>query len=92
MDNISFKLKKYSEYLINEYDEIKCNDGGRVMSDLKQFYEEGKIKDLIFKNTSYTTKTIILNLFKDKILLFSKSRNINLNLMSFEEWSTNNSE
>jgi hypothetical protein len=40
-------LRKYSKYLIDEYDRIMYGSGGRCMQDLIQFYETGRIKDLI---------------------------------------------
>lgn len=82
----SDELKNYCKYLINEYEQIKSGEGGRLMSDLRQFYEEDRIKDLILKNTSNKSKINFLNIYKDKILLFAKSRNITLELMSFENF------
>jgi hypothetical protein len=88
ISDVSFSdLKNYSKYLIDEYEKIKSGEGGRVMSDLRQFYEEGKIKDLIFKNTSNKSKINFLNIYKDKILFFAQSRNILLELMNFEDFS-----
>lgn len=80
-------LKNYCKHLIDEYEKIKSGEGGRVMIDLKQFYEEGKIKDLIFKNTSNKSKINFLNIYKDKILFFANSRGIQLKLMDFEDFS-----
>lgn len=85
-DSVS-DLKSYCKYLIDEYEKIKSGEGGRVMSDLTQFYEEGRIKDLIFKNTSNKSKITFLNIYKDKILFFAKSRGIHLKLMCFEDFS-----
>lgn len=73
-------LKKYCNYLIFEYEKIKVNDGGRVMSDLQQFSKEGKIKDLIYKRTRVDIKVSVLNIYKEKITLFAKSKGIILNL------------
>ena len=87
LDVNSSDLKNYCKYLIDEYEKIKSGEGGRVMSDLRQFYEEGKIKDLIFKNTSNKSKINFLNIYKDKILFFAQSRNILLELMNFEDFS-----
>lgn len=40
--DISFsELKNYCKYLIDEYEKIKSGDGGRIMTNLIQFYEEG---------------------------------------------------
>jgi len=87
ISGVSFSdLKNYCKYLIDEYEKIKSGEGGRVMSDLRQFYEEGKIKDLIFKNTSNKSKINFLNIYKDKILFFAQSRNIALELMNFEDF------
>lgn len=80
------ELKIYCNYLIEKYDKIKVGDGGRVMSDLRRFYKNGTIKDLIFKNTSYKTKANFLNLYKDKILQFSYSQETPTELLSFEEY------
>jgi len=79
-------LRKYSKYLIDKYNHIMYGEGGRCMSDLIQFYESGKIKDLIHLKTPIVTKINILNLYRDKILHFAKSRDIDLDLMTFEEF------
>ena len=88
ISDVSFSdLKNYCKYLIDEYEKIKSGEGGRVMSDLTQFYEEGRIKDLILKNTSNKSKINFLNIYKDKILFFTNSRGIQLELMNFEDFS-----
>jgi len=88
MSDVRFSdLKNYCKYLIDKYEKIKSGEGGKVMSDLRQFYEEGKIKDLVFKNTSNKSKINFLNIYKDKILFFAQSRNIVLELMNFEDFS-----
>lgn len=80
MEHSAAALKKYCNYLISEYDKVKVNGGGRVMSDLQQFAKEGKIKDLIYKQTRTDMKVGILNIYKEKITLFAKSKGIILNL------------
>ena len=88
ISDVSFSdLKKYCKYLIDEYEKIKSGEGGRVMIDLTQFYEEGRIKDLIFKNTSNKSKMNFLNIYRNKILFFANSRGIKLELMNFEDFS-----
>lgn len=90
ISDVSFSdLKNYCKYLIDEYEKIKSGEGGRVMSNLTQFYEEGRIKDLIFKNTSNKSKIEFLNIYKEKILFFANSRGIQLELMNFEDFSNN---
>ena len=79
-------LRKYSKYLIDEYDRIMYGSGGRCMQDLIQFYETGRIKDLIEVKSPIVSKINILNIYRKKILNFAKSRGINLNLMTFEEF------
>jgi len=81
-------LRKYSKYLIDEYDRIAIGSGGRCMSDLIQFYETGSIKELLTPKSSTITKINILNIYKDKILFFADSRGLTLNLLSFEEFET----
>lgn len=76
----------YCKYLIDKYDKIKYGSGGRVMSDLKQFYETGTIKDLISKNTSNKSKIEFLNIYCDKIMTFSKDHNLDMNLNNFYEF------
>jgi len=79
-------LRKYSKYLIDEYDRIMYGDGGRCMSDLIQFYETGRIKDLIEVKSPIMSKINILSIYREQILYFAKSRGINLNLITFEEF------
>jgi hypothetical protein len=49
ISDVSFSdLKNYCKYLIDEYEKIKSGEGGRVMSDLIQFYEDGLNKKLTY--------------------------------------------
>ena len=79
-------LKNYCKYLIDQYDTIKCNDGGGVMLKLNQFYNEGKIKDLLYKNDKLHVKKYTLNGFRDKISKFDEDRTHELNLLTFDEF------
>lgn len=79
-------LRKYSKYLIDEYDRIMYGSDGRCMQDLIQFYETGRIKDLIEVKSPIVSKINILNIYREKILNFADSRGIKLNLMTFEEF------
>jgi len=81
------KLKKYCEYLIEQYSIINTSyqDSGMYWR-LKQFSTEGRVKDLIFKNTKTSIKIYFLNAMKNDILAFAKSRDIQLALLNFEEY------
>jgi len=81
------KTKEYSNYLIDNYETIKIGSGGRLMSDLKSFYNDGVIKDLIYKKSNISTKINILNIFRDRIVEFGISRSIDNNhLLSYEKF------
>ena len=73
--------------LKNQYDKIKLGSGGRVMTDLKQFYEEEAIKDFVHKNTSDKSKIEFLNIYHDKIMHFSKINNIKIKLLDFYDFT-----
>jgi hypothetical protein len=79
-------LKNYCKYLIDQYDTIKCGDGGGVMSRLNQFYTEGKIKDVLFKNNKLHVKKATLNIYRNKISKFDEDRTNELNLLTFDEF------
>lgn len=87
--NISNDLKDYCKYLIDKYDKIKFGEGGRVMTDLKQFYEEGTIKDLIKQKTTSKLKIGILNIYRDNILHFAELNGIELKLKKFKKFIKN---
>lgn len=79
-------LKKYAKYLIDEY--LKINpkgENGRLYINLNQFYEEGRIKDIIFKNSKIKSKIEILNNMKE-IIIFSNINNINIDIDTFENF------
>ena len=80
------KIKNYCKYLIDEYDKIKFGNGGRVNSDLNQFYEEGQIKDLINKNDNDKTKINILEIYRDKIEFFARNNMKDINLITFKKF------
>lgn len=65
----SDSLKKYCGYLLSEYNKFKYGNGGRVFIDLNQFYSEGTIKDLLYKNTSNKTKAGVITILKMVIKL-----------------------
>ena len=83
------KLKDYSKYLLDKYSEISVNGGGRVRSDLEQFYNEGRIKDLVNKNESHKIKASMLDLYREKIITFAKDhfKKKNFTLQTFEDFS-----
>ena len=82
----SDSLKKYCGYLLSEYNKFKYGNGGRVFIDLNQFYSEGTIKDLLYKNTSNKRKADVLNLYKDKILHFASLHEISVELYEYQEF------
>jgi len=75
--------KSYCKYLIDECGKL-ISENARVMIDLKHFYEEGRVKDLVFIDSTNEYKVDFLNIYKNKILFFAKSRNIDLELMSYK--------
>ena len=89
ISDVSFSvLKKYCDYLIDTYKKInnKWEDSG-LYWDLKQFSEEGKIKDLIEKTDSSKIKIEILNSFGKDIVNFSNDWNFNIDVISFDDFS-----
>lgn len=92
MTQINFKwtdLKDYNKYLIDQYEKIRFGEGGRLMSELKSFYEGGSIKDLLNNNYPDVSKVDELNNFRDRILFFAKSRNIRVYFFDFYEFLNN---
>ncbi len=81
------ELKDYCKYLIDEYSKIMVNSGGRLLINLKQFYEEGRIKDLFDKNASHIRKINFLNIFRKEIIWFAKTREIKLQLLTFQKFN-----
>ena len=83
----STDLKKYADYLITEYKKIndKYEDSG-VYWDLYEFYNEGKIKDLISKNDKINMKINILENYRYDISSFAKDFNIPIYLYTFEDF------
>ena len=82
-------LKKYTDYLIEQYKKINNShyDGSRIYWDLKQFSDEGRIKDLIKKSDTIKLKIEMLNSFRKDIVNFSKDWDINTEVLSFEDFS-----
>lgn len=83
-------VKNYCQYLITKYDSIKVGRGGRVLLDLNQFLQEGRIKDLVEINDKIETKINILDIYRDKILFFAQSRAIDIDLKNFKEFNNEN--
>lgn len=81
------ELKNYCKYLIDEYSKMMVNSGGRLLIDLNQYYAEGRIKDLFEKNARHERKINFLNYFRKEILFFAKSRDINLSLLTFQQFN-----
>ena len=82
-----FDLKSYAKYLINEYAKINSNfENSKLYCKLKQFCEEGKIKDLIKRNHKNTFKVEVLNELREKIIKFSKDFNSETKIYTFEEF------
>jgi cytidine deaminase len=69
-------LKRYSKYLLDEYSKYMCGDGGRLRIVLEQFYNEGKIKDVLSKNTKLETKHGVLDIYRNNILNFVRGNGI----------------
>ena len=82
----SENLKKYCKYLIDEYDKVKLSDEGSLLRDLNRFYDEGTIKDSIYKNTSVKIKIETLNFYKYKIESFALFQFKVLDLLSYEDF------
>ena len=83
------KIKIYTKYLIDEYQKIKIGDGGRVLTNLEDFYNEGKIKDVVYKNSKINTKIEVLDFYRNRILIFAKNHEIKLELMDFDNFFIN---
>ncbi len=81
-------VKKYCHYLIENYATVQSGDGGRCAMSLQSFYEDGTIKDVLFKNSSKKSQIEILEIYKDKIVDFAASKDTKLNLVSFEEFES----
>ena len=76
-DILENKLKEYSKYLIAEYVKIYKNaeDSGLYFR-LKQFSEQGVIKNYLYKSDKPSLKIVIFNDLRDKIVFFAKEFNI----------------
>lgn len=79
-------IREYALYLLTQYATIQIGNGGRVSSDLNNFYEEGRIKDLVGRNSGRQSKINIMEIYKDRILEFASSKNIPMELKSFSEF------
>ncbi len=80
-------LKSYAKYLIKVYASIhdRYENSGMHYA-LKQFVDEGVMKDLIFKNSRRENKIGILHAKRDSLEEFAKSRNIQVEFKTFEEF------
>ena len=85
-DILENKLKEYSKYLIAEYVKINKNaeDSGLYFR-LKQFSEQGVIKDYLYKSDKPSLKIVIFNDLRDKIVFFAKEFNIEVDIKAFKE-------
>lgn len=79
-------IREYAHYLLSMYSTISVGDEGRVSSDLNNFYEEGRIKDLVGRNSGRQSKINVLEIYKDKILEFAKNYNRSMELVCFDEF------
>jgi hypothetical protein len=80
-------LKEYVKYLIDEYAKINPNweDSGMYYN-LKQFYEEGKIKGIVSKNTKTSIKVEVICLLKNEIRVFCEINKINDDIDTFRDF------
>ena len=90
MKTFEENLRQYCQYLINEYSKINKGTGGNLMSKLKQFHEEGRVKDLFEKRARKQTKINFLNIFRDEILFFANSQSKKIVLKSYNEFYDSN--
>ena len=56
---------------------------------LNQFYETGRIKELMSKNINLETKIEIINLLRDDIVKFSNDFKKNSDIDTFEDFKLN---
>lgn len=90
ISDVSFSdLKKYTDYLIEQYKKINNThyEDSRIYWDLKQFSNDGRIKDLIEKTDDTNLKIETLNYFRKDIVNFSKDWDMNVEVLSFEDFS-----
>ena len=81
-------LKIYCKYLIDEY--IKVNENALTSSiyrDLTEYYEEGKMKDLIYKKTKRDKIIFYLLVYKDYLEIFIIHKKLNIKLLDFHKFS-----
>lgn len=79
-------LKNYCKYLIEEYTKVCFGNGGNVMIRLTQFYDEGRVKDIVDLEDSNKTKAMFLSLTYIKISSFIKENNVNHSIKSFKKF------
>ncbi len=81
-------LKKYCDYLIEQYKKINNShyEGSGIYWELKQFSEEGEINNLIKKSDITKLKIGILNYIRKDIVNFAKEWDINIKVLSFEDF------
>lgn len=84
---LSTNLREYSKYLLDEYIIINPNwEDSSMYYHLNQFYEEGKIKDLIPINSKIETKVQIINIIRENIIKFSEQNKKNVDIDTFEDF------
>lgn len=84
------KLKKYSKYLLNEYDQLDLNKHNKTYIDLCEFHKNDCIKGIVHINASITTKKFYLEIYMDEILDYAKERyHIRLDLLTYNEFIGN---
>ena len=80
-------IKSYCKYLMDEYLKINPQGFGSLYYHMVQFYEKGQIKDILFINNKQETKINIMECyFREKVLFFAKTQDINLKLYTFKEF------
>jgi cytidine deaminase len=80
-------LKNYSKYLLDEYSNIMFGDGGSFRIRLEQFYSEGRVKDIVAKNSKLEEKRDLLNHYRERLLTFAKSHGKKITLHTYSEFS-----
>lgn len=76
MEKIKSKtvLQEYAKYLRDTLYTVNKNYGG-IYWNLNQFYEEGRIEEIISKTASTENKKDVLSLIREDILIFFESNN-----------------
>lgn len=83
------QLKKYCKHIMGVYCTVNPNaESSGMYFKLKQFQEEGRIKDLIGVKAKVETKVGMLNIFRDKIINeYCKPHNISVDIKTFDHFT-----